>query len=114
MNKAQELLHKLDRIQQGRPWLSVPVATYKKFGDDQAGNLAALIAYYAFVSLIPLLLVFITILYLALKNNPELQNKLLNSALGQYPVIGDQLKPHHGVGATGLALVIGIVTALLG
>jgi membrane protein len=114
MNKAQELLHKLDRTQQGRPWLSVPVATWKKFGDDQAGNLAALIAYYAFVSLFPLLLVFITILNIALKNNPELQSKLLNSALGQYPVIGDQLKPHHGVGATGLALVIGIVTALLG
>jgi membrane protein len=114
MNKAQELLHKLDRIQQGRPWLSVPVATYKKFGDDQAGNLAALIAYYAFVSLFPLLLVFITILNLALKDNPELQSKLLNSALGQYPVIGDQLKPHHGLGATGLALVIGLVTALLG
>jgi membrane protein len=114
MNKAQQLLHKADRFQQDRPWLSLPVATWKKFGDDQAGNLAALIAYYAFVSLFPLLLVFVTILDIALKGNAALRNKLLNSALGQYPVIGDQLKPHGSLSGTGLALAIGIILALLG
>ena len=41
------------------PLAGVPVASWKKFGDDQAGNLAALIAYYAFVALFPLLLVLV-------------------------------------------------------
>ena len=52
----------VDRAQQHRPWLAVAVATWKKFSDDQAGNLAALIAYYAFASIFPLLLVAYSIL----------------------------------------------------
>jgi hypothetical protein len=55
----------VDRFQQRRAWLAVPVATWKKFQDDQAGNLAALIAYYGFVALFPLLLVFGTVLCMA-------------------------------------------------
>jgi len=46
-----------DRFQQRRAWLAVPVATLKKFQEDRAGSLAALIAYYGFVALFPLLLV---------------------------------------------------------
>ena len=65
---------------------------WKKFGDDQAGNLAALIAYYAFVAIFPLLLVLVTVLDIVLKNDPALQHKLLNSALTQYPVIGQQIR----------------------
>ena len=37
-------------MQRGRPWLAFPLAVLKKYGDDQAGNLAALMAYYAFLS----------------------------------------------------------------
>ena len=43
----------------------------KKFGDDQAGYLAALIAYYAFFSLFPLLLVFVTILGFVLERQAQ-------------------------------------------
>jgi membrane protein len=114
MNKIQQFVHTADRIQQRRHLLAVPVATWKKFGDDQAGNLAALIAYYAFASIFPLLLVFVTILDLVLANNPAEQNKLKNSALSQYPVVGkDLLNNVHGLHQTGLALVIGLVLTLL-
>lgn len=114
MNKVKQLLRAADRIQQGRPWLAVPVATWKKFGDDQAGNLAALIAYYAFASIFPLLLVFVTILDIVLRDNPTEQAKLKSSALSQYPVIGkDLLDNVHGLHQTGLALVIGLVLTLL-
>jgi len=40
----------------------------KKFSDDQAGNLAALIAYYGFVSIFPLLLVLVTVLGIVLES----------------------------------------------
>ena len=53
----------------------MPVAVWKKFGDDQAGNLAALIAYYAFFAIFPLLLVLVTVLDIVLKNHPGLQHR---------------------------------------
>ena len=92
---AQRAIRTADELQQRHAWLAFPVAVWKKFGDDQAGNLAALIAYSALVAIFPLLLVLVTVLDIVLKNDPELQQKLLNSALTQYPVIGPQLQGEH-------------------
>jgi YihY family inner membrane protein len=115
MNALNRAVATADRTQQRWPWLALPVAVWKKFGDDQAGNLAALIAYYGFVATFPLLLVFVTVLNITLKNNPTLQHELLNSALAQYPVIGDQIKHNlHTPSTSGLPLVIAIVVLLLG
>jgi membrane protein len=115
MNALGKTVATVDRTQQRLPWLAFPIAVWKKFGDDQAGNLAALIAYYGFVATFPLLLMFVTVLNIVLKNNPTLQRELLNSALAQYPVIGDQIKNNlHTPSTSGLPLVIGIVVLLLG
>lgn len=112
--KPRLLLDRADRLQQRIPFIAVVVATQKKFQDDQAGNLAALIAYYAFFSLIPLLLVGVTVLDLVSRNNDNLQDQLF-SALGRYPVIGPQLESHaHGLSGTGLALVVGSLLTLFG
>lgn len=115
MNALGKTVSTVDRTQQRLPWLAFPIAVWKKFGDDQAGNLAALIAYYGFVATFPLLLVFVTVIDITLKNNPTLQHELLNSALAQYPVIGDEIKNNlHTPNTSGLPLVIGIVVLLLG
>src|SRR5260370_41462694 len=115
MNAAEKVLHSVDRLQQRWPGLSFPVAVWKKFGDDQAGNLAALIAYYAFASIFPLLLVLVTVLDLVLSHNPAARERVLNSALAGFPLIGDQLKQNvHALGQTGAALVIGLVLTFLG
>lgn len=105
-------LHAIDRRQQHSRWLGFVAAVIKKFGDDQAGQLAALISYYAFVSIFPLLLVFVTILGFVLEGDPAEQQRILNGALGQVPIIRDQIKVHSLTGSTP-ALVIGIVLALL-
>ena len=84
MNAAKKALRAVDRRQQQTPWLAFPVAVWKKFGDDQAGNLAALIAYYAFASIFPLLLVLVTVLDLVLGHNPALRQNVLSSAFGQF------------------------------
>ena len=52
-----DTLHAIDRRQQSLRGVRFVAAVYKKFSDDGAGQLAALIAYYAFVSIFPLLLV---------------------------------------------------------
>jgi len=100
-----------DRRQQRHRWLAIPVAVIKKFGDDQGGSLAALVAYYSFFSLFPLLLVFVTILGFVLQGNPGAQNSVEHSVLGQFPIIGDQIKVHALHGRT-LALVIGLATSI--
>jgi membrane protein len=111
---VRSLLPKADNLQQRHAWLAVPFATWKKFSDDQAWNLAALIAYYAFASIFPLLLVLVTILDLVVRNNAALRQHLLDSALSQYPVVGPQLENSvkHGLNQTGLALVIGVLLTL--
>src|SRR2546430_1341512 len=105
MNRVNRAIRAADRFQQRHAWLAVPVAVWKKFGDDQAGNLASLIAYSALVAIFPLLLLLVTVLDIVLKNHPDLRQKLLNSALEHYPVIGTQLKQSiGGLSQTGIAL----------
>jgi membrane protein len=105
-------LHALDARQQRTPWVRFLAAVVKKFSDDQAGQLAALISYYAFVSLFPLLLVFVTILGFVLQGDPAEQKKILDGTLGQFPIISDQLRLQPLTGSTA-ALVIGVVLSLL-
>ena len=64
-------LRRIDAFQKAHPWLALPVAVVKKFGDDQAAQLAALIAYYGFFSLFPLLLVFVAVLGFVLQGDPD-------------------------------------------
>src|SRR5437660_2438265 len=79
MSKIKSTLRAVDDYQQRRAWLAFPVAVWKKFGDDQAGNLALLVAWFAFVSIFPLMLVLVTVLDIVLKDNPDLQHQLLDS-----------------------------------
>src|SRR5258707_15897367 len=90
LRQPGRLLHRIDKLQQRSTFLAVAVATWKKLSDDQAGNLAALIAYYAFASIFPLLLVLVTIVDLIARSSPNLSSKL-RTALHDYPVIGTQL-----------------------
>ena len=115
MNVIERPLGVADRFQQRWPALAFPVAVWSKFNDDQAGNLAALIAYYAFAALFPLLLVLVTVLNIVLVNHPSVRNNLYNSALSQYPVIGPMIKANLGtIPGTGASLIIGTVLLLLG
>jgi membrane protein len=105
-----------NRTQRRWPALGFPVAVLTKFNDDQAGNLAALIAYYGFVAIFPLLLLLTAVLDILLRNNPHLQAELINSALAQYPVIGQQILSHQTktLPGSGLPFVIGGIFLLLG
>jgi YihY family inner membrane protein len=106
------MLEKIDQFQQRHKALALPLAVVKKFGDDQAGNLAALIAYYGFFALFPLLLLFTTVLGFVLQGNTSAQQSVLNSALGQFPIISTQVHAHSLTGS-GVGLAVGIVGTLL-
>ena len=100
-----------DRWQQRHRRAGFTLAVLQKYSDDQGGYLAATISYYAFFSIFPLLLVFTTALGFVLGGHGHLYNSLVNSALGQFPVIGRQLHTHSLQG-NGLALGLGIAAAL--
>src|SRR5213080_5444549 len=103
MNVVQRIVARVDAFQQRRRWTAFPYAVMKKFGDDQAGYLAALIAYYGFFSLFPLLLVFVSVLGLLLRGNPSLQQRIVDSALANFPVIGTQISRNvHALDGNGL------------
>jgi YihY family inner membrane protein len=104
-------LRRFDRFQHRRRWLAIPVAVLKKFSDDEAGRLAAVVAYYGFLSLFPLLLVFVTILGFVLSGNQSALESAKSSVLGQFPIIGDQISDKQLAGS-GLALAIGILISV--
>jgi membrane protein len=106
-------LRAFDRRQQRHRWLAIPVAVLKKFADDQGGRLAALVAYYAFFSLFPLLLMLVTLLGFVLQGNSEAEESVKSSVLGQFPVIGDQIKVNALSGHT-VALIVGLLGSLWG
>jgi membrane protein len=106
-------LRALDKAQHRHEWLAVPFAVLKKFSDDGGGSLAALVAYYGFLALFPLLLVMTTILGFVLQGNEGAQDAVENSVLAQFPVIGSQIKLHALSGSV-TTLVIGLAISLLG
>jgi YihY family inner membrane protein len=101
----------IDRFQQRHAALAFPVGVIRKFGDDRAGRLAALVAYYAFFSLFPLLLAATTVVAYVVGN--ESAQQLQDSALSQIPVIGSQIANNvNTLSGSGFALVIGLVLAV--
>jgi membrane protein len=115
MNTIKNLIPAVDALQQRHAWVAVPVAVWKKFGDDQAGNLASLIAYSALVAVFPLLLLLVTVLDKVLENNPGLQQKVMNAALKRYPVVGPQLEGQIGhLSQTGIALAVAVIGLFIG
>jgi membrane protein len=105
-------LRRIDCYQREHRWLAVPVAVIKKFGDDGANREAALIAWWGFFALFPLLLLFTAVLGFVLAGDPGAQRSIQHSALSNFPVVGNQIKAGHLHGHV-VAVVIGGVGALL-
>lgn len=109
------IVSRADAYQQRHGWAGLPVAVLYKFADDQGTYLAAQITYYGFVSAFPLLLLLATFLGYGLHDSPHFQRQVLDSALAQFPVIGNQIATNvssfHG---SVPGLVIGMLGCLYG
>lgn len=82
---------RIDRWQQSRPVLSLLVGIGKKFADDRGGRLAAVVSFFGFFSLFPLLMVLVAILGFVLDGRPSLRQDIVDTAVGQFPLLGEQL-----------------------
>src|SRR5215211_2570542 len=117
MNPVKRSVRSVDCWQQRRPVVAFPVGVVKKFGDDEGGNLVALLTYYAFLATFPLLLALTAVLGVVLRQYPGLHDKLLRSAFAEFPIVGTQIQDQLGVekfSGTTFALTAGIVGAVLG
>jgi YihY family inner membrane protein len=115
VNRIEHLLREIDRFQQRHSVLGFPFGVVKKYGDDQGGKKAALLAHYGFLSLFPLLLVFLTVLGYALANDPQLQQGVIDTLARQFPVLGPQVEESVStIQGSGVALVVGVLGTLWG
>lgn len=105
---------RVDAWQRRHRRLGVPIAIVYKFFDDQGGYLAAVVTHYAFIAILPLLLIASSVLGFVLQGHPDLEARILTSALAQFPIVGDQLGQPGGIQGSGWAVVIGIVASTYG
>lgn len=115
MNFIQKLLARLDNFQRKHGFAGFIYAVIKKYGDDETGYQAALLTYYGFLSLFPLLLVLTTVVTMLSGHNAHLHATIINDTTQYFPTFGNQLSEHIGtIHKSGLALVIGILFTLYG
>ncbi len=104
----------VDRFQRKHGVVGFPLAAIYKFFDDQGNQLAAMMTFYAFIAIFPLLLLASSIFGFVLQDNPDLQDAALDSALAQFPIIGDQLGRPEGLQGSVTTVVVGALAAAYG
>jgi membrane protein len=107
-------VRRVDEFQRRHPVVGFPLAVVYKFFDDQGPYLAAILTYYAFVAIFPVLLIASSVLGFILQGDEELQAELLDSALRQFPIVGTQLGKPEGLEGSTSAVVVGGLAALYG
>ena len=114
MNILDRSVLKIDQWQQRSP-LKFPIAVIKKYGDDDASHQAALITYYGFLSLFPLLMVMTSIVGILSLGDKALEADVLKSVSSYFPVLGEQLSRNIQASTkSGAALAVGLVLAFYG
>ena len=112
--QLRRTFRRFDAYQQGHTWIGFPVAVAKKFKEDRAGYLASLMAYYAFFSLFPLLLILVSILGFVLGENSEFRQRVLESVVDQIPVFGSLVSAEvESIRGSGYAIAIGLALTLV-
>jgi membrane protein len=105
---------RLDLWQRRHTAAALAVAVARKFADDHASGLAALVAYYAFFSIFPLLLVFVSLVGF-LAEDADLRKDIVDTLFAEMPVIGPQVRGEvDALTGSTPALALGLVAALLG
>jgi membrane protein len=115
LNFIARLKIRFNMFQQRHAVLSFPYAVIKKYGDDEAAYEGALITYYGFLSLFPLLIVATSLINIVARHDEALRGRFIAALNNYFPIVGDQLQSNvHSMGSSGAALVIGILITLYG
>lgn len=95
------------------PAVEVGVDTLDGWRRHISGRNASVLAFFGFLSIFPLLLAATTILGFVLEDNPDLQERIIDGALADIPVLGQQLQADPASLSGNIwALIIGLGGAL--
>jgi uncharacterized BrkB/YihY/UPF0761 family membrane protein len=108
------IVDRVDAFQRRHRAVGFPLAVVYKYVDDQGPYLAAILTYYTFVAIFPMMLIASSVLGFVLQGDPELQQQLLDSALSQFPIVGTQLGRPEGLRGSTSAVVVGAAAAAYG
>jgi membrane protein len=113
MDPIERIIRRIDAFQQGHSPIAFLFGVVKKFGDDNCGSLAALLAYYGLLSVFPLLLLLFTFLGLFFGHDVGLQHRIIHSALAQFPVVGQQLARPGGISSLRSSSAVGLAVGII-
>lgn len=105
---AKGKVEALDAYQQQHRGAGAAVATAKKFQEDNATNLASMIAFWAFFSIFPLLLAFITLLGYFVPDH--LKHQVLGNVAKMFPLLNTS--DLGALSGSWWPLIVGFVSAL--
>jgi YihY family inner membrane protein len=105
------LVDRIDHFQRRHRPLAFVWGVFKRYLEDSGNHFAALVSYYAFFSIFPLLLVLVTTLGIVLADHPELRQQIIDSAVAQFPVVGEQIA-ENSLDGHGILLAAGLIATL--
>jgi YihY family inner membrane protein len=116
MNPIERVIRQVDRTQQRFTPAAFVYGVIKKYGDDNGGVLVSNLAYSGFVSLFPLLLIFVTILGLVAASHPAFREDAIKAVSDQIPLIGQQLtgNVHELKRSSTIGLIVGLLALVWG
>ena len=116
MNPIERVIRWADRTQQRFTPAAFVFGVMKKYGDDAGGVLVSNLAYSSFITLFPLLLIFVSILGLVAASHPAFREEAIKTVYNQIPLIGDQLQRNVNVlqPSSTTGLIVGLLVLVWG
>jgi YihY family inner membrane protein len=116
MNPVERAIRKVDATQRRFTPTAFVFGVMKKYGDDNGGVLVSNLAYSAFISMFPLLLVLVTILGYIASVDPSFRTEVLKAVAKQVPLIGNQLtgNVHQLQRSSKIGLIVGLAGLIWG
>ena len=116
MNPVEKAIRKVDATQRRFTPTAFVFGVVKKYGDDNGGVLVSNLAYSAFVSLFPLLLILVTILGLVAAGDPSIQKAVTDAVANQIPLLGHTLtgNVHELQRSSTIGLIVGLLLLIYG
>ncbi len=104
-----------DNFQHKHQWLAFGVAVIKRYSENQDGRNAALLTYYLFLSLFPLLFWLSLLANVLNQYFPGTTTTLIHAATGYFPVLGNQLdKVAHSSSRSSIGIIVSSLVTLYG
>ena len=118
MNPVERTIRRIDATQRRFTPTAFVFGVIKKYGDDNGGVLVSNLAYSAFVSLFPLLLILVTILGLIVRrHDPSFRESAVKDAVAdQIPLLGQTLTSNVDTlqRSSTIGLIVGLLVLIYG